>query len=244
MSEHYSTDGAICPHCETVADPADDNYPLYSEETCEWECGQCGNTFSVSVYVSHSWTTKISEDHPMTTPDTSRESVARWAPVGYDTGMSAMRDGPFVEYADYAALRDQLDAAEEQSRGLTGDIEWLETENKALQAERDAALALVGAAYEAAVVPVKEWMCDTVPLTAEKVTQEIRALTPADALDALDQIKREARAEGMREAMRIILDRIDPENKRGRLQARTILERAAAEIFARAAEIEKGEGHD
>ena len=59
MSEdHYSTDGAICPFCEHVNKPDCDNYSLYSESTCEWECEDCGAEFAVSVYVSHSWTTK------------------------------------------------------------------------------------------------------------------------------------------------------------------------------------------
>ena len=58
METHYSTEGAICPHCGYMHDPADDNYRLYSEETCVWECGECGEEFAVSVYVSHSWTTK------------------------------------------------------------------------------------------------------------------------------------------------------------------------------------------
>ena len=55
--DHYSRDGAVCPYCNHVAKPEKDNYELYSEDTTEWECGDCGMTFNVSVYVSHSWTT-------------------------------------------------------------------------------------------------------------------------------------------------------------------------------------------
>lgn len=59
MEDHYSTKGAICPHCECLNDPADDNYQLYSEDTYEWECGKCSQPFTVSVFVSHSWTTEL-----------------------------------------------------------------------------------------------------------------------------------------------------------------------------------------
>ena len=54
-AETYSNKGAVCPHCGHVNDPADDNYSLFSEETCEWECGCCDREFNVSVYISYSW---------------------------------------------------------------------------------------------------------------------------------------------------------------------------------------------
>lgn len=86
-----------------------------------------------------------------------------------------------------------------------------------LTAERDAALAQVVGAYEAAAQALEapEWSdCGCMDAGcrgrhAEKLealefaAADIRALTPADATAALDSIKRQARAEGMRIAATI-----------------------------------------
>lgn len=83
----------------------------------------------------------------------------------------------------------------------------------ALTAERDAALALVAAAYEVAARKATGFLVgkpeNGVPLRnpmAHEIAKAIRALAPADALaaqaarDALDRRDRQMRAEGMREA--------------------------------------------
>ena len=62
MIDNYSSDGVICPHCKHMHDPSDDNYDLYDENTCEWECHSCANTFSVTVYVSYTWDTEVMDD--------------------------------------------------------------------------------------------------------------------------------------------------------------------------------------
>ena len=59
--ETYSCIGAECPHCGHMNDPDSDSYSLYSEDTCEWECGECLKMFNVSVYVSYRWTCTIPE---------------------------------------------------------------------------------------------------------------------------------------------------------------------------------------
>jgi ribosomal protein L37AE/L43A len=56
--ETYSQDGAICPHCGRLNKAEDSEGSLYDEMRDEWECEGCGETFAVSLYVSHSWTCK------------------------------------------------------------------------------------------------------------------------------------------------------------------------------------------
>lgn len=55
MSEHYSTDGPICPHCQHEETPDEAFY--YDEGTAELECGECCTRYSVRVCNSTSWTT-------------------------------------------------------------------------------------------------------------------------------------------------------------------------------------------
>lgn len=71
----------------------------------------------------------------------------------------------------------------------------------------DVAQAMVAAAYEAAAqtafdhTPTKHGGAPLVAhVTGATIEREIRALTPADARDALDRRDRQMRAEGMREA--------------------------------------------
>lgn len=56
-AEGYSKERAICPYCGEPHDPSDDNYDLYDEETCEWDCHECGKPFAVRLHISYSWTT-------------------------------------------------------------------------------------------------------------------------------------------------------------------------------------------
>ena len=48
----------------------------------------------------------------MTDPTPTRAEVARYTAAGYDPGMTAAHDGPWVSYADYQALRGRAEAAE------------------------------------------------------------------------------------------------------------------------------------
>lgn len=64
MTEHYSTDGAICPFCGHLDRASDSDGMLYDEGRCEWECGECGEEFRVSAYVQWSWTTTRQEEPP------------------------------------------------------------------------------------------------------------------------------------------------------------------------------------
>lgn len=56
LEETFSTDGAECPYCGHLNNPADGDGGLYNESLDEWECDDCGKAFNVDVYVSHSWT--------------------------------------------------------------------------------------------------------------------------------------------------------------------------------------------
>lgn len=64
MTDHYSTDGAICPYCGHLERASDSDGGLYDESRCEWECGECLSEFRVSAYNRWSWTTQKLEDAP------------------------------------------------------------------------------------------------------------------------------------------------------------------------------------
>lgn len=55
MSETYSTEGPVCPHCQrqfTADEPHYYDEGGYTEDQCD----QCGGKFKVEVYHSVSWT--------------------------------------------------------------------------------------------------------------------------------------------------------------------------------------------
>ena len=80
----------------------------------------------------------------------------------------------------------------------------------AMTAERDAALAQVAGAYEAAALFCDETAAEALDESGEASrilnvwfkgqARAIRAITPADATAALDRIKRQARIEGLQQA--------------------------------------------
>ena len=56
-TETYDNEeGPICPHCGYLNKACDSDGMLYSERTEEWDCGDCGKSFGVSVSVSFAWT--------------------------------------------------------------------------------------------------------------------------------------------------------------------------------------------
>ena len=52
--ETYSTEGPQCPYCGRQYTADESGY--YDENYTSQECDECGNTFSVQVYTSTSWT--------------------------------------------------------------------------------------------------------------------------------------------------------------------------------------------
>lgn len=81
---------------------------------------------------------------------------------------------------------------------LRQEVKRLAAELKAMTAERD---ALVGAAYAASA----EW-CRKNERHGSIPAYNILRLTPADAATALDHIRAEAKADGIREAAAICMD--------------------------------------
>lgn len=48
-------EGPICPFCGYLNKACDSGGLLYSESTDEYDCGDCGKTFSVSVGITFLW---------------------------------------------------------------------------------------------------------------------------------------------------------------------------------------------
>jgi len=55
-------EGAICPYCGNMNRACDSDGILYNEGTDEYDCGECGREFSVSVQVSYAWQVVRKED--------------------------------------------------------------------------------------------------------------------------------------------------------------------------------------
>jgi len=54
--------GPVCPHCDHQDDASDSDGLLYSEDTTEWECGYCGDTYSINLHISYTWDTSKQDD--------------------------------------------------------------------------------------------------------------------------------------------------------------------------------------
>lgn len=54
--EQFSSAGPVCPYCENVETPDDPSY--YDESATTMECGDCGATYAVQVFIDTSWSTK------------------------------------------------------------------------------------------------------------------------------------------------------------------------------------------
>ena len=61
IEETYSTVGPGCPYCGHMHNPSDEPSHYYNEMLDETDCNNCGKTFNVEVYVSHSWTCTTKE---------------------------------------------------------------------------------------------------------------------------------------------------------------------------------------
>lgn len=55
-NEAYSNDGIECPHCHDVDDDPESIY-IDEGQIERHTCDNCGKEFTVSMYVSRSWTT-------------------------------------------------------------------------------------------------------------------------------------------------------------------------------------------
>jgi hypothetical protein len=61
-TEHWSDDGAICPNCGNLHEPDGETEEFHVDGEWETICGNCDYKFSVSTYVSRSYTTYKKEE--------------------------------------------------------------------------------------------------------------------------------------------------------------------------------------
>jgi DNA-directed RNA polymerase subunit RPC12/RpoP len=53
--------GPACPYCGHMERACDSDGLLFSEDTTEWDCGDCGKTYDVGVNISFSWSASRQE---------------------------------------------------------------------------------------------------------------------------------------------------------------------------------------
>lgn len=60
--ETYSTDGPECPYCGHQHKPSEDPSHYYNESNDTSTCESCDKDFTMSIYISHSWTCEPFDD--------------------------------------------------------------------------------------------------------------------------------------------------------------------------------------
>jgi len=57
-----NSEGAVCPHCQHVNMPLDENWRLYDENISEFECSDCGKEFELTAYATWFWVSEPAEE--------------------------------------------------------------------------------------------------------------------------------------------------------------------------------------
>lgn len=84
MSEKNSSHGIICPFCDHLEKPSDQEaWSMYDENLSEWKCCDCGKEFQVTVHCSYSWSYEPDELHY------------------YNEGAAAQKRGTYIDECPY-----------------------------------------------------------------------------------------------------------------------------------------------